>query len=266
MAFDTTTATAQISWEVTHESTIDTNSYVISVLGGSGKFFTASARKTASANIGLSFIFLRSNDGGMTWTEQSSGLPYDNLANHDDFDVLDQIDSLNVIAGSKYGLILRTFNGGATWEPQLAGDSLYPIGDINFSDPLNGILIKGGYENQTWETFDGGRNWEPSPFHAIVNQCQTTGHGHYRVFGYGNGPLYRTDDNWVTVDTSYVSDSLSNPNKVLGYCDFGSDDLVFAYGSNWTSPGPRGLIARDLETAARRGLTQQLVTSIIFRL
>ncbi|MGI0135291.1 MAG: WD40/YVTN/BNR-like repeat-containing protein, partial [Candidatus Micrarchaeaceae archaeon] len=243
MVFVPTSATAQINWQITHESTIDTAYYLISALSGNGKFFTASARKTYEI-YGLTFIFLRSNDGGMTWTEQDPGLPYHVSAYHDYFNVLDQIDSLNVVSGSKYGLILRTFDGGVTWEKQLAGDSLYPITDINFSDPMNGILTKGGYVHQIWTTSDGGRNWLPAPTHAIANQCHSTGPGHYKVFEYGNGPLYKTDDNWVTVDTAYVSDSLNNPKKVLSLCDFGSGDLMFAYGSNWTSPGPRSLIAR----------------------
>jgi len=235
---------AQINWSVTHPCQIDVNKYTFTALGGCGNWFTAAARKTQYP-IALQFIFLRSNDGGMTWTEQDAGLPKSNQANHDKFSILKQIDSLNAIAGSDAGLILRTMDGGNSWQKQTAGDSVYPIEDIDFSDALNGILIKGGWLTQIWITSDGGTHWMPAPFQELnCAQCHTSGPGHYKVFGYASGPLYTTDDNWVTVDSAFVSGPLVYHNRILAYCDFGKTDLMFAYGTYTSSLGDYGLVAR----------------------
>src|ERR1035441_2303614 len=77
---------------------------------------------TAALNVFVSSIaypnpnttigFMRSNDGGRTWAFQNPGLPGEVLQGGF-IRVVQQIDSLNVVAVGDTGLIVRTTDGGA---------------------------------------------------------------------------------------------------------------------------------------------------------
>jgi hypothetical protein len=91
-----------------------------------------------------STIFVkRSTDGGLSWVDQSTGVP--DFLSVDDAHLkrVYTIDSENVVAVGDSGLIVRTTDAGNTWIRQ--GKQLEDIlQDVSFADSLHGIAVGGG--------------------------------------------------------------------------------------------------------------------------
>lgn len=102
---------------------------------------------------------LHSSDRGNTWQFQHSGI------DDEIFDIF-MLDAQNGWAtalqppsGGKFGTnILRTTNGGATWQTRFIPQDYYY--SIFFADTLHGFL--GGFGGDFVETFDGGVQWTPA--------------------------------------------------------------------------------------------------------
>jgi hypothetical protein len=193
----------------------------------------------------IEIVFWRSIDGGITWRMQNPGLPYEWGENQNKFYVVQQIDSLNVVAIGDTGLIVRTFDGGNSWEKQDCHTHAL-LRDVHFSDSLNGIVCADDTSGNIFITTNGGRLWVPVPF-GVSNpwQCYSYSAGKFRVFKFGYGPIYTTYDNWKTVDsTKPFFDDVSDPGKnyILIHCNFTGGDTIVAYG---TTLQGGGLIARS---------------------
>jgi photosystem II stability/assembly factor-like uncharacterized protein len=76
---------------------------------------------------------LRTDDGGVTWTRQSSGTTGPLVA----VSFPDQNTGAAVGAG---GTILRTDDAGATWSPQSSGTT-QPLAAVSFIDANTGIVV-----------------------------------------------------------------------------------------------------------------------------
>ncbi len=65
-------------------------------------------------------------------------------------------DANNGTAVGGYGTILKTTNGGQTWNTQTSGTT-YNLLQIQFTDTNNGVII--GTYGLFLRTTDGGQNW-----------------------------------------------------------------------------------------------------------
>jgi Secretion system C-terminal sorting domain/Photosynthesis system II assembly factor YCF48 len=232
-------------------------------------FFTAldcNGNNCIAAGLGLNdtangyqLVFLHSVDGGFTWTVTNSGFP---VQNEEDtyISVIEQIDSLNIIAAGNNGIVFHTSDAGGTWQQQKlpVNYTNATIGGVSFSNPMDGIIATGDTPVGVFFTSDGGNNWTTIPVLRLrpAWRCHDYGEGKYRLFVYYTGQTYTTTDNWQTVDSTepIIADTAESP--FYGFvCNFGGGDTMIAYGNHWggsdtifTTPYP--LIARTTSGGA----------------
>ncbi len=197
-------------------------------------------------------MFWRSNDGGLTWSIQDPGLPYELGQNQNQFISIQQIDSLNVVAVGDTGLLVRTYDGGKTWETQNLHTKAF-FTDVDFSDPMTGIVTAYDTIGTIFVTSDGGKNWKTIQIGgSYLRQCHSYGNGKFRVFKEGLGPLYTTNNNWETIDsTKLLIDSTRDTNYAsyfFDHCNFTGGDTIIAYGNYLLQSD--GLLMRSIDAGA----------------
>ena len=106
-------------------------------------------------------FMLATADGGDTWTEVSLPLTEGTLL---DIFFLDEQIGWVVGATSDDGLVLKTTDGGASWEVTRVHDEPLYFKRVVFLDLLRGfalgfIKIRDNYYSVVWETQDGGATW-----------------------------------------------------------------------------------------------------------
>ncbi len=160
---------------------------------------------------------LSSEDGGASWGEDSFG---------DDVQLtsvqfLD--DSVGYIAG-EFGMVLKTIDGGQTWEPVevLPGD-FYPQA-AHFMDTERGWVV--GLNGAILHTPDGGDSWESQDSGVNVPLYGVTGVGETLYAVGENGVVLRySDGDWQ---------ALPHGKSILSYLrsvSAGADTLVVAGGN-----------------------------------
>lgn len=95
---------------------------------------------------------LRSDDGGLTWTNLSANAPAIADFDYHDYEGISFIsrqqgwlaESLYGGVGGAGGAIIHTSNGGATWDSQVLPDPTQPIADVSFVSALNGWAVTDG--------------------------------------------------------------------------------------------------------------------------
>ncbi|MBN2238298.1 MAG: hypothetical protein JW712_00870 [Dehalococcoidales bacterium] len=97
---------------------------------------------------GISSVF-HTEDGGLTWTEQNTGIYYFGVS-------LDFTDANNGWIGGYGGQIIHTSDGGLSWSSQTSNTDEHIYG-ISFIDANNGWA--GGGEGVIMHTTDGGNTW-----------------------------------------------------------------------------------------------------------
>lgn len=181
--------------------------------------------------------FFRTENGGRSWRIQDTKI--NTLYNYPRvrWFRIQQIDNMNITAIVDTGIILRTFDGGESWDIQTIEDGYRP-NSIHFSDSLNGIVSVFGNYSFAFTTKNGGRTWEKvntkiDPFPA-VESCRSYGNGKYRQFHQGYYNIYTTLDNWKThkVSEPVVDENKdTNAQKYYFYAGKLTDsDTVFAFG------------------------------------
>ncbi len=234
-------ASAQYRWHVTHsdhalKSAKAYYQYSFTSVDCSGEVCTAAGFVLDSSIHAIGhtrIMFFRSTDDGSSWVEQDPGLPLQR-GTQNEIRVVQQIDSLNVVAIGDSGLIVRTSDGGKTWEKQNFHSSEY-VTNVHFSDPMTGVAILDrpttglAYACDILTTNDGGNNWLLAPFSPFLfgTTCHSDGGGIFRVISYDQGPVYKTNDNWSTVDSTPLIVPQSDSTHVLRSFNFrGTNDLI----------------------------------------
>jgi photosystem II stability/assembly factor-like uncharacterized protein len=233
---------AQFICHVT-ESANDTlnNYYEYTALSCNGNNAVAAAFVDGSIDTtaGWYLGFFLSTDGGMSWRIEHNGLPAPNWSHKPFITKIEQIDSLHIVAFGDSNLLVRSTDGGVTWQV-LQSPSKHIIEDLSFSDSLHGILVVADTLRGTYITSDGGLDWSPAPFtRAYGWQCHDYGNGKYRIMVYGSGIVYTTDDNWTTIDSTgpIVSDTSRAHQYVYARCGFVAENTMFAYGAHGIAHG-----------------------------
>lgn len=183
-------------------------------------------------------MFFRSTDGGETWIEQDPGLPLDYVNSQTQIHKVQQIDSLNAVGIGDSGLIVRTFDGGLSWSRQTLHTLNY-IHSVHFSDPMTGIAITDRndtglvYACDIYTTHDGGITWTKASFSPWVfgSNCHSDGGDKFRVISYGQGPVYKTSNDWTTVDSTPLIIPLSDMTHVPGNFNFKGQDTIVGFGA-----------------------------------
>jgi hypothetical protein len=236
---------AQLRWKVTHTDQIGSIQFEFKSISCSGNNCTMGAVVVGQDKPRFAPTLYQSSDGGIIWSSQVPDVNFPFVFPTRGFVKIQQIDSLNIIAIGDSSFIIRTFDGGKTWERQNCPTS-YNLMDVHFSDPLTGIIAAAGYSN-VFLTSDGGRHWTISPFSGpFLWQCHSYGNGKFRLLKNGSAEVYTTTDNFITVDsTNSAFDSSLDKHwqgKLLLAATFGDGDTILAYG-----------------TAAREGIKEDTV-------
>jgi photosystem II stability/assembly factor-like uncharacterized protein len=143
-----------------------------------------------------------------------------------------------------YGTLLKTTDGGISWNLQEMGDRYkYHYISIDFPDSLTGIIV--GYENKNFprqslilRTTDGGLNWTEIPFSGIntwLTQVFFLDENYGMIVGYDLILVsYDKGESW---EIRY-NDGLDEYS--LEYATFADESIGLSYGSGEQSkPGKR---------------------------
>ncbi len=255
-------ARTQTRWTVTNNSYYyDSASlypeqiYYYTAIAARGNFcMVAAKRLTDTLPLGYDIQILRSYDGGASW---QTPIKIPAFADWFLYTVskLEVIDSLHAVAmldtfpWHENGFLIRTSDGGDTWN-KIEG---LPLGkyasDFDFSDSNTGIFNSGG---NFFTTSDGGQHWKQDSIFNYPMQCKSYGHGMFRIWKYGTGPLFTTHDNWVTYDSGGspidLNDSISK-RFIISNLAFGNGDTIIGYGDRvvpWDSHD-RGALTRTTD-------------------
>lgn len=210
---------------------------------------------------GYNIVFFRSKDGGLTWTKQDPGFPKQGATNHN-FRKVQQIDSLNVVAISDTGLVLRSYDAGNTWIEIKPRPTTLNLSAVHFADPMNGILVTNcdSLCSIIFTTTDGGKNWT-----RVKASLNYAGQGFYDAKCFGNGkyavlpkgfdaPIFLTTDNWDNVkriDTYNVD--IDSARYIYRKFAFSSTlDTILVAGQYFGPAGPHpywnaGIVRRSID-------------------
>jgi photosystem II stability/assembly factor-like uncharacterized protein len=229
-------AQAQYRWHIMHSDYDGKVYYSFTSVSCSGDNCTAAALifDATSTPKTVKIVLYRSNDGGQTWTMQDPGLPLQRSQSQNQITKIQQIDSLHAVGVGDTGLFIQTSDGGKTWTKQILGTGYYLI-DVDFSDSLTGLVLGGGIDI-IHTTSDGGKTWDSTS----INPNNPDWFPPFIAHSYGGkkfcaisdfpGPIYRTDNNWVTVDSSYMVYPETDTIHYIRAANFTHGDTIVAYG------------------------------------
>ncbi|MFI5263765.1 MAG: T9SS type A sorting domain-containing protein [Candidatus Kapaibacterium sp.] len=241
--FGSLPASAQLEWHVTHTDADWRSEYCFSSISCSGDTCAATGLLIDHLKDRIYMMCWRSTNSGLTWNMQDPGLPFERGQNQNQLRLIQQIDGMNVVVVSDSGFMIRTFDGGKTWEQQDCTTKDY-IQSIHFSDPLTGIF---NTYTGIYTTTDGGRHWNNSHINRSgLYAIHSYGDGKYQAFILGNGPILRTSDNWKTIDSSkpLIDDSTyARLGYFFEYCFFGRGNTIIIAGRDTGKSG--GVIIRS---------------------
>jgi hypothetical protein len=224
-----------------------------------GEVCIAAGQVSGTAFTGNHLMFFRSTNGGLTWAAQDPDLPSVKGTDQDEIFRVQQIDSLDAV-GVGYiadtldgstddtGFVVRTYDGGLTWQRQDIHTS-ETVGGVHFSDSLTGIIIlnrpTSGLDDacDIETTHDGGQTWTLAPFSPwnFGASCHSDGGNSFRVISYEFSPVYSTTDNWNTVDSTPYIIPLTDFTHILTQFNFKGEDTIIGYGASGSSYNDQSL-------------------------
>ncbi len=184
--------------------------------------------------VGLDNQIYHSTNGGINWTEQSSGVTLTT------FYSVHFTDSNIGWAGGSNGTILKTVNGGQQWNPQISGTDR-AILNIHFVNDTLGWIAS---EKEIIHTNDGGFNWNiqytqdrvtlRDVFFINENIGWATGNN----LGSVTGKILHTVDGgntWNTRETEYTGISIYFSDPIHGWIVMDNGCLLITTdgGYNW---------------------------------
>jgi len=101
-----------------------------------------------------------STDGGRTFAAQPSVPRFVNSA------VLGAVSAAKVFVASAASPLMRSADGGATYEPAIQQPANGAFTWVGFTDANVGYAVESGVNQRLWRTSDGGQTWSPVSFGA----------------------------------------------------------------------------------------------------
>jgi photosystem II stability/assembly factor-like uncharacterized protein len=111
--------------------------------------------------VGADGLIMKTTDGGVTWTEQVSGIT--NVLKGND---IDQLEPLRQIAVGENGIILLTNDGGSQWQIKSSG-TLQNLNKVVNNTEYNWIAA--GDNGTILKTYDKGETWAVIPSGVTEN-------------------------------------------------------------------------------------------------
>ena len=150
---------------------------------------------------GTGGVILKTNNGGVNWTSQSTG-------NHELNSVCFANASVGFIVGgvsapSVHSVILKTANGGDTWNVVNYSDPGYILHKIHLFNSQVGYAV--GTNGKIVRTIDGGANWE----HMVSGTDSLL----YNVFFTSNEVGYASGSNGIILKTTNGLTFVGNTNN-----------------------------------------------------
>lgn len=233
---------SQTIWHVTHYDYYDSTGlhnykksvqYHMSAISCHGQVCTAAGIVDGDRAPYNWLVFLRSTDGGVTWSDQ---VPKNYLGQfwlgHNFILKIEQIDSLHAVAiANDSGILIRTNDGGDTWERMKLPIPCRPT-NFDFLDTETGI-VTAVLPQSILTTSDGGTHWSAfdAKLAAFPSDCHAYTREHFGVWANFYGPYYETLNNWQTYDsTSKIEYDSSGP--IIDNCIFGAGDTIIGYGGH----------------------------------
>lgn len=123
-------------------------------------FFISATHGWAVGTLGK---IIATTDGGVTWRHQTATFVDSNGTRREVFVTLYAVTFLNATTGiavGDNGTIVRTTNGGATWQQVFSDpDSADTLYDVSFANATTGWAV--GSSSTVLRTTDGGQTWTP---------------------------------------------------------------------------------------------------------
>ncbi|MCB2219956.1 MAG: T9SS type A sorting domain-containing protein [Bacteroidetes bacterium] len=198
-------------------------------------------------------VIVKSTDNGVNWATQTLAAA---ITGHmHDIHFISDDEGIITLSSSGTHQVLKTYNGGVTWQIVWSGYSYFPY-KIDFFDDMHGMVSCGRnmYESGILITTDGGDTWnevEMGQFswndeRAIImtayDEAIMAGHLGliFKAFNFG--------ENWELIThRSFMGDIFS--------MQFTDENTGYALASNYTG----GLSAHDLLKTTNGGLTWETV-------
>lgn len=238
---------------------------------GVGVWFTSESVGHVVGRSGAGATILRTTDGGTTWETTFTDPAATQLraVSFSTSEIGLAVGQGALLApGSFSGLILRTADGGQSWQRgSVAGDSRFPgpLASVGWASSAGGSAAAyavgrgasavSSFLGQTWRSDDDGASWIPQPsgaapfeLHGVDFLDESRGHA---VGGGAEVPLIlETEDGGVTWTANPVLDV---PNFTLVGVAYARDDVRFAVGTGGKvlrytpEAGPEGIVEPILD-------------------
>lgn len=145
--------------------------FILFLFGASCFFYIQfGSSKNIGYAIGAKGTILKSNDGGTTWAELSSGTTKD-------LNSVFFIDTKIGYAVGCGGTIIKTTDGGGTWAALSSGTTA-DLGYVYFSNLDTGFVVTNDYgDGQIHKTTNGGATW--TILNCVTKDIQNSGGGRF---------------------------------------------------------------------------------------
>ncbi|MGU3782454.1 WD40/YVTN/BNR-like repeat-containing protein [Burkholderia metallica] len=184
-------------------------------------------------SVGANGIVLLSDDRGATY-RQAKAVPVSSTLTSVSF-----IDARTGWAVGHWGAILKTTDGGETWEIQrLATTEDRPLFGVHFIDANHGVAV--GLWSLILVTDDGGKTWTKKD--AVLANGKKSDLNLFGLFSNGNGDIFATAEKgqlFVSRDKGNTWESIETGYKGSFWCGVALHDGVLLVG------GLRGTLMRS---------------------
>ncbi|KAA0223566.1 T9SS C-terminal target domain-containing protein [candidate division KSB1 bacterium] len=192
-------------------------------------------------------VLIKTIDGGKTWTEVETGI--DSL----NFNAVHFVNADTGFVVGEDGILLRTTNGGNSWDRRKMDDyigfwlDIFQLTAVTFTDEHTGWIIGAGYYgNQIYKTTDCGATWQwnewiinPKIYNGLWDICFVDKKNGF-IIG-DNSDFLKTTDGGITWQHQILSEKYQTDDYQFFNSVFFTDSMTgWIVGGNGTIDGRHG--------------------------